>query len=98
MSRLVKVLGFVNPDGSLEPIDLELQRFPTSAVRRAVWWARTWACAYSFKRSARPGSLHRQRSQRVYVRGDHVRMTELQAWRVHKHEKQAWARLEELAS
>jgi len=71
-------------------------------LRRAVWWARTWAVALQFRnRHHVPSSPIRVRvaggrSSKVVLRSTRTTISGLQSWRVHKHEKAAWSRLEEL--
>lgn len=64
-------------------------------LRRAVWWSRVWALAYTFYRST---GTHRVAGQRVALRPTRTQLSSIQGWRVHRHEKAAWARLEELTS
>lgn len=67
-------------------------------VRRAVWWARTWSLAYAWRRGFGmfgPNG-NRARVGRTVLRSTRISLSGVQSWRVHKHEKQAWARLEEL--
>lgn len=71
-------------------------------LRRAAWWARAWSLAYLWReRRINPNTRHmleaRARDEKTILRSTRVKITNLQSWRVHKHEKQAWARLEELS-
>lgn len=64
----------------------------------ATWWARTWACALRF-RELHPDAtscttLQRRAPRQTQVRPYGSTLTEHQRWRVHKHEKHAWERLE----
>jgi len=65
-------------------------------LRRAAWWARSWSLAYLWKSRVAPVRRSRDLLERTTLRATRASISELQSWRVHKHEKQAWARLEEL--
>jgi len=71
-------------------------------LESAVWWARAWSLAYLWReRRINPSSrqMHsaRQPGAKTILRAARVEITNLQSWRVHKHEKQAWSRLETIA-
>lgn len=85
------------------------QTFPEvrHELRRASWWARTWSLALLWRERANPSIgapyVERTRSQlrerppgRVVLRPSRCVLSPILSWRVHRHEKAAWARLEEL--
>lgn len=84
---------------TLAPITINANR---EQLSRATWWARAWSLAYLWReRRINPNTRHmiesRASGEKTILRPTRVRITNLQSWRVHKHEKQAWARLEELS-